>query len=116
MSWRTIVISESAKLDYRMGYLVVRKEETIRIHLDEISLILIESTAVSLTSALLCELMKNKIKVIFCDEKRNPCSELIPYYGSHDTSEKIRRQIAWNEEVKTAVWTEIVTEKIRKQA
>ncbi len=110
------MISESAKLDYRMGYLVVRKEETIRIHLSEVSMLIIESTAVSLTAALLCELNKRKIKVIFCDEKRNPHSELVPYYGSHDTSAKIRNQIQWSDEVKAAVWTEIVAEKIRKQA
>ena len=62
------------------------------------------------------ELTKRKVKVIFCDEKRNPSSELIPYYGSHDTSAKIRDQITWDEEKKAAIWTEIVTEKIRKQA
>lgn len=116
MSWRTVVIANSAKLDYQLGYLVVRGEKVTKIHLSEISNLMIESTAVSLTSALLCELMKKKIKVIFCDEKRNPSSELIPYQGAHDTSAKIRRQIAWSEEEKTAVWTEIVTEKIRKQA
>lgn len=69
----------------------------------------------SMTGTLLCELVKNKIKVIFCDEKRNPCSELLPYYGSHDTSAKIRTQIVWAEEMKTAVWTAIVAEKICKQ-
>ena len=50
----------------------------------EIRTLMIESTAVSLTAALLSELVKKKIKVIFCDEKRNPSSELMPYYGSHD--------------------------------
>lgn len=115
MSWRTIVISKSAKLDYQMGYMVVRQEKTTKIFLNEISILLIETTAVSITGALMCELMKNKIKVIFCDEKRNPSSEVIPYYGSHDTSAKIRNQIGWSEDIKAAVWTEIVTEKIRKQ-
>lgn len=116
MSWRIIVIAECAKLDYQMGFLVVRKKETTKIHLSEIGVLIVESTAVSLTAALLCELNKQKIKVIFCDEKRNPSSELVPYYGSHDTSAKIRTQITWSEELKSAVWTEIVGEKIRKQA
>lgn len=115
MSWRTVVISSSAKLDYQMGYLVVRRDVTTKIHLSEIGLLLIETTAVSLTAALLAELNKKKIKVIFCDEKRNPSSELIPYYGSHDTSAKVRQQVEWGEDSKTAVWTEIVTDKIRKQ-
>lgn len=116
MSWRTVVISSSAKLDYQMGYLIVRNQDVVKIHISEISILMIETTSVSLTAALLCELTKKKIKVVFCDEKRNPSSELIPYYGSHDTSMKVRKQIAWSEDIKTSVWTEIVTEKIRKQA
>ena len=86
MSWRTVVVSSSAKLDYQLGYLVVRKDTTVKIHLSEISILIIESTAVSLTVALLNELVKKKIKVVFCDEKRNPSSELLPYYGSHGRS------------------------------
>ena len=80
MSWRIVVISKRAKLDYQLGYLVVRNEEVTKIHLSEISTILIESTAATVTTSLLAELTKKKIKVIFCDEKRNPSSELVGYY------------------------------------
>ena len=117
MSWRTVVVTGIAKLDFKMDYLVLRKkEETYKIHLSEIGMLLIESTAVSLTAMLLCELAKHKIKVVFCDEQHNPHSELLPYYGSHDTSAKIRKQIAWTDVEKELVWTEIVTEKIRQQS
>jgi CRISPR-associated endonuclease Cas1 subtype II len=116
MSWRTVVISNNAKLDYQIGYLVVRGAETTKIHLNEIGTLIIESTAVSMTSYLLSELIKNKVKVIFCDEKRNPASELLPCYGSHDTSAKIRKQIEWTKEEKALIWTEIVSEKIKQQA
>lgn len=110
-----IVITKRAKLDLQLGKMVVRSDETVKIVLSEISTILIESTAVSLTTSLIAELAKRKIKVIFCDEKRNPSCELVNYYGSHDTSNKVRRQIVWKQSTKEAVWTEIVTEKIRKQ-
>lgn len=116
MSWRTVVISSNAKLDYQIGYMVVRGEKTTKIHLNEIGMLIVESTAVSMTSYLLSELMKNKIKVVFCDEKRNPCSELVSYYGSHDTSSKIRKQIEWTKDDKDHIWTEIVSEKIKQQA
>ena len=115
MSWRTIVISSSAKLDYQMGYLIVRNQDVVKVHISEISILMIETTSVSLTAALLCELTKKKIKVIFCDEKRNPSSELVSYYGCHDSSAKIRNQIRWNDEIKELIWTEIVSEKIRNQ-
>lgn len=115
MSWRTIVITSSAKLDYSMGYMVVRRDTVQKIHINEIHTVIIETTAVSITATLLAELIKHKVKVIFCDEKRNPSSELIPYYGSHDSSSKVRNQIEWSKDIKTAVWTEIVSEKIRNQ-
>lgn len=117
MGWRTVVVSKSSKLDLRLGYMVVRdSEKSIRVHISEISVLIIENTASSITTALLNELTKQKIKVIFCDEKQNPTSELIPHYGCHDCSLKLKRQIDWLPINKQLVWTSIVAEKIRKQA
>ena len=117
MSWRTLVITRQAKLEEKLNYLYVRDaESTTKIHLSEISVLMIESTAVSLTASLLCELSKRKIKVIFCDEKRSPQSELVSYNDGCDTSLKLKKQIAWTEDFKKAVWTEIVREKILMQA
>lgn len=115
MSWRTIVITKRAKLDLQLNYMVIRADNILKVHLSEISVLLIESTAVSITASLLSELMKRKIKVIFCDEKRFPSSELVSYYGSHDTSLKYKKQVAWKEDIKQLVWAELVGEKIRKQ-
>ena len=115
MTWRIIVISNRAKLDLKLDTVVIRGEQTTKIHLSEISMIIIENTAVSLTAALIAELLARKIKLIFCDNKRNPCCETVAYYGSHDTSAKIREQIKWKPEIKELVWGEIVAEKIRKQ-
>lgn len=116
MSWRTVVITKRCKLDLKMGCMVIRGEETKRIFLDEIAILLIENPAVSLTGCLLEALVEKKIRVIFCDSKRSPVSELNPYYGSHDDSRKIKAQIGWSKSVKGAVWTDIISEKIRKQA
>ncbi len=116
MSWRTVIVSRNAKLDYQMGYLVVRGQDTHKVHLNELATLIVEDVSVSMTAYLLNELMKNKVKVIFCDEKRNPSSELLPYYGSHDTSQKIRKQCEWTKGDKALVWTEIVREKISKQS
>lgn len=116
MSWRVVVIHNTAKLDLKLNYLVVRSEmNTTKIHISEIAVLLVESTSVSLTVSLLAELTKQKVKVIFCDSQRNPSSELVSYYGSHDTSSKVRTQIQWQKSVKEAIWTEIVREKIRQQ-
>lgn len=115
MSWRTVIISERAKLDYRMGYLVVRGTDTKKVLVDEIKILLVENPAVSLTGCLIEVLVEKKVKVIFCDSKRNPNAELVPHHGSHDSSAKIKLQYAWDEDIKARIWREIISEKIRKQ-
>ena len=84
MSWRTVVIASRCKLDYKMGFMVVRGEETKKIFLDEIAVLLIENPAVALTGCLLEALVAKKIRVIFCDAKRSPNAELVPYYNAYD--------------------------------
>ena len=116
MSWRTVIISEQSKLDYRLGYLVVRGIETKKVLIDEIKVLVIENPAISLTGCLIEALTEKKVKVIFCDSKRNPVSELVPHHGCHDCSAKIRIQIDWDEAIKASIWQEIISEKIRKQA
>ena len=116
MTWRTVVIRERAKLDYSLNFMTVRQEAGVKkISLGEIYMVSVENTAVSFTAVLLNELVKNKIKVVFCDEKRNPSSELIQYYGSHDTSLKYKNQLEWSKESKEQIWTRIVYEKIFNQ-
>lgn len=117
MSWRVVVISKRCKLDYKMGFLVVRNEDgEKRIHLGDISVLMIETTAASITAYLLSELVRQKIKVIFCDNYHNPESELIPLRGSYDSSGKLREQISWSGEIKSVVWQNIIKNKIKNQA
>ncbi len=116
MSWRTVVITKRCKLDLKMGYLVVRSDEVTRIFIDEIALLLIENPAVSFTGILLEALIKKKVRVIFCDSSHSPAAELAPYYGSFDSARKLEAQIHWTDETKGSIWTEIITDKLRKQA
>lgn len=117
MSWRVVVVASCCKLDYKMGYMAVRSKEGVKkIFIDEIATVIVENTSVSITACLLAELIKRKVKIIFCDEKRNPLSEVVSMYGSHDCSAKIKNQIMWSSGIKGAVWTEIVREKIAKQS
>lgn len=117
MSFRTVVIQSRAKLETRLNYLIIRHDGTeTKIFLSEISVLIIQSTAVSLTASLLNELCKNNTKVIFCDEKYNPSSELLPYYGAHNTSKRYKEQFGWSEQTKAIVWQAIIQKKILMQA
>ena len=116
MSFRTVVITNKAKLNYKNRYLVVKKElEEKYVHLSEIDTIIIDSIAVSISSYLLKELLDSKINIIFCDDKHNPYSELKPLNGRHNTSKKILEQIKWKAKAKDELWQKIVINKIKNQ-
>lgn len=115
MSWRVVVVSRRCKLEYKLGYLVCRGEEVKKIFMAEIGTLIIESTAVCMTAALLCELVKGKINVVICDEKHNPQSQIIALSGRHNSSGCLKRQVGWDDGICSDVWAEIVRSKILKQ-
>lgn len=116
MGFRTIVVSNNCKLSYKNDYLIIRSENLRMIHLSEINMIIVENCIVSITSYLINELANKKIKIIFCDEKHNPSCEMVPYYGSFNTSKKILNQTKWDLKRKNIAWKNIVKFKIHNQA
>lgn len=116
MGFRTVVVNSRSKLETRLNFLIIRGETERRIYINEINTLIIQSTAVSLTAALLSELTRNNVKVIFCDEKCNPSSELLPYYGAHNTSKRVKTQTRWKKTTKEKVWQVLIKEKIYRQS
>ena len=116
MGWRTVVVNSRAKLELKNNYLVIRSETVTRVFLDEISILMIENTGSAVTVSLLEALWSKKIAVIFCDKRRYPGAQLIPYYNSFDCSSKVQSQIKWSQYIKDLVWSEIVKDKIKNQA
>lgn len=117
MGWRTVIVNEHSKLSYKNNHLVFKDAyRTELIHLSEIDILLLETTDITLTTMLVKRLVDEKVLVIFCDDKRLPTAQLIPFYGRHDSSLQLSRQVAWKEDVKGRVWTEIIAQKIRNQS
>ena len=117
MSFRTVVITNKSKLNYKNRFLVVKKDlEEQYIHLSEIDTLIIDSISVSISSYLLKELSDYKINVIFCDEKHNPYGELSSFYSSYNSSKTITSQITWSKKEKDILWKQIVINKLKNQA
>ena len=117
MSFRTVFIESQCRCSYQGGYLVVRKEDdTAKIHLSEISSIILQTQQVYLSAYLLSELAKSKISLVVSDEKCNPVGQYLPLYGAHNTSKRIAEQRDWGEPIKKRVWQHVVKDKIYQQA
>ena len=117
MGWRTIVVNTHSKLSYKNNHLIFKDaSRTELIHLSEVDILLLETTDIVISTMLIKRLVDENILVIFCDDKRLPTAYLMPYYGRHDSSLQLSRQIAWNEDVKAEIWTTIIAQKILNQA
>ena len=117
MGWRTVVVNTHSKLSYKNNHLIFKDaSRTELIHLSEVDILLLETTDIVLSTMLIKRLVDENILVIFCDDKRLPTAYLMPYYGRHDSSLQLSRQITWNEEAKAQVWTTIIAQKILNQA
>lgn len=117
MAFRDVVIASPCKLSYKGGYLVVRKEDdTAKVHLSEISSVVLQTNQVYVSAYLLSELAKAKVSFVVADEKHNPIGQYLPLYGAHNTSKRISEQLEWTEPAKKRVWQRVVRDKIAHQS
>lgn len=117
MSWRTVVVNTHSKLSYKNNHLIFKSASiTEHIHLSEIDTLLLETTDITITTMLIKRLIDENVLVIFCDDKRLPSSILQSYYGRHDSSLQLNKQLQWNEQTKSMIWTKIITQKIKNQS
>lgn len=117
MGWRTVIVNTHSKLTYKSNHLIFKDaSRTEMIHLSEIDVLLLETTDIILSTMLIKRLVDENILVIFCDDKRLPTALLTPYYGRHDSSLQLSKQISWDEAIKADVWTTIIAQKIINQS
>lgn len=114
MAFRSVIIKSICKLEYSLNYLVcIKGNETTRVLLDEVKMIIIESTQVSITTTLISQCLAKKIKILFADEKYNLTGELVPFYNNYYASRKIKDQINFSENNKQFLRTKIVEKKLK---
>ncbi|MFP3154528.1 type II CRISPR-associated endonuclease Cas1 [Lachnospiraceae bacterium ZAX-1] len=114
--FRTIVINKRCKLESQLGSLVIRTETEERIHINEIETLVIESTAVAITAALVADLTEAGANILFCDRKHLPTAVFLPVHAHFSVSKNIKEQVAWEDGRKASCWEQIIKEKIRQQA
>lgn len=117
MAFRTVIIKDRCKLEYSLNYLICRKlNEEKKVLLDEVKILMINSTQVSISTYLITKCIEKKIKIIFTDEAHNPSGEIVGYYNNYYSYRKIKEQLSISSETKDFLWKEIVKEKIINQA
>lgn len=116
MGWRSVVITQHAKLTYSMQMMIVQTRDGInQIPISDINLLLVSTSQAVITSALISKLAENQTKVIFVDEKYQPVTETVDYYPGSRNIKKLDKQFNWDEGRRSLLWTKIITAKIQNQ-
>lgn len=93
-----------------------KEDETAKVHLSEISTIVLQTMQVFISAFLMAELAKEKISLVISDEAHNPIGQYLPLYGAHNASKRVQEQINWGEPIKKRVWQHVIRDKITAQA
>lgn len=66
MGWRSVIITQHAKLTYSMNMMIVQTRDGInQIPIEDINLLLVSTTQAVITSALISKLAQNQTEVVF---------------------------------------------------
>lgn len=117
---RTLVFSHPAYLSMRRDQLVVsypdQKKESLTAPIEDIGLLLLEHSRITITHRLIGRLLENKTAIITCDEKHLPAGLILPMVGHTLQSQRFRDQLTMSLPLKKQLWQQTVQAKIINQA
>ena len=86
MSYRSIYLRKAEQLRLKDNCLLIMREgatDPLKVPLEDISLILVEDRHMMLSSALMGELARHYIGMIFVDERYQPASVCMPLFSHY---------------------------------
>lgn len=119
MGWQILHISQPARLTLehkQCALFFPEQSEKVVIPINNLTAVILESTAVTLTSALLQAFAQNQIAVFVCNEVHLPNGVLLPYMPYFAYSKTAYQQVKWSIPFKNRLWQRIVQAKINNQA
>ncbi|MEV9546761.1 type II CRISPR-associated endonuclease Cas1 [Aliarcobacter butzleri] len=117
MSYQKLYIKNKSYLSYANNLIKIKTEENENtVCFDDIDTILIENYHTTISTALLAQLSKADINVIFCDEKFMPSSILLGINKNSRTTKVQKSQVLLNKVKLNQIWQKIVYSKVENQS
>lgn len=128
---RVIGFQNPAYLSLKLGQMVVTlpdiekqpniptavKQEFVRtIPIEDIGVVILDHKQVTITQALMAELLDNNVAIVTCDERHLPTGLMLPLDCNHIQTERFKKQIEASEPLKKQMWQQTIMSKILGQA
>ena len=117
MAWRGLHISKPSRLSLADGQIAVAQDDgEVRLPLEDIAWIILDTPQATLTSTLLSACMAAGIAVVVTDQKHTPSGVTLPFHSHFRQGEVAQLQIAAGAPLKKRIWQAVVRAKIANQA
>lgn len=117
-AWRSILVTKPCKLSLKDMQLVYQpfEEESIKVPLEDVTVIVLETKQATITTALLSQIAEKNIALFSCDSYHIPNGCFIPFHQHSRLSQIAHIQIAMKLPLKKQLWQKIITQKISNQS
>lgn len=118
---RTLYFGNPAYLSMKLQQLVISlpdkdKDNKHTIPIEDVGVIVIDNPQITITHALLDQLVANNCAVISCNKNHMPSALFMPLDGNSTQSERFNQQINASIPLKKQLWQQTIQAKIRNQA
>jgi len=117
-AWRTILVTKPCRLSLKNLQLVYepKDEETIRVPLEDITVIVLETNQATLTVALLSMVAEKNIALFTCDSYHIPNGLFTPFHQHSRLSQIAHIQRDMKLPLKKQIWQKIIKQKLLNQS
>ncbi|MBD3842723.1 MAG: type II CRISPR-associated endonuclease Cas1 [Campylobacterales bacterium] len=117
-AWRSILVTKPCKLSLKDMQLVYQpfEEESVKVPLEDITVIVLETNQATITTALLSQVAEKNIALFSCDSYHIPNGCFIPFHQHSRLSQIAHIQITMKLPLKKQLWQKIITQKIINQS
>ena len=117
-AWRTVLITKPCRLSMKNRQLVYepKDEKSVRVALEDITVIVIEDNRSTLTTALLSHISEHNIVLFTCDNYHMPNGLFTPFHQHSRLSQISHIQVEMKLPLKKQIWQKIISQKIFNQA
>jgi CRISPR-associated protein Cas1 len=92
------------------------EDKLIRIPIEDIGMLVLDHTQITLSQTLLSKCMENQVAVVHCDDSHQPVGLSLPLYGHSLHAAKVKAQMEASEPLKKQLWMQTVQAKLLNQA
>ena len=117
MAWRGVHITQPARFSLADAQIVVSRDDgDIRLPIEDVAWMVIDTPQASLSTALLSACMDAGMVIVMTDRTHTPNGMILPFHSHYRQADIAAMQIAISAPLKKRLWQNVVQAKIANQA